>query len=311
MTAFAALLLAWPLAAASSETPKTAPTGASAAKPVAALERIAVIGASLSAGFRLDGNLKAFATSKIQLADVVQASLRVPHERIANHATQAFFMDAKGIGSGTLASLAEEKPSLVVALDYLFWFGYGSKKEEERVPDVEQALAGLAEVGGTILLGDLPDMTAASQTPDPVFGHPMLKPEMLPKPETLTAINAKIRAFAEQHPNVVIVPLADLTVKLGSDAEFAVRGNKYPKGSLDKLMQADRLHPTLEGTCAVWVAAIDTWLARAKELPAGAFELDIAKLLPAIEAARPKAAPAGAPAEKPGPQPGKTPAPTK
>lgn len=306
MFAVAALWFALAFATPSSETPNSA-SAASEPKPAAALHHMAVIGASVSAGFRLDGNTDPFSASKLQLADVVAASLQVPNEGLANHATQGFFMNPGAVAKRTLKALAEEKPTAVIALDYLFWFAYGEKPEEKRLPAVEGALAGLATLSCPILLGDLPDMTAASQVPDPVFGRPMLMPVMLPHVETLKKANEAIRAFAKEHANVVLVPLADLTVKLASDAEFSVRGNRYPKGSLDRLMQKDRLHPTLEGTCAVWVAALDAWLAASKDLPASAFECDVQKLLARV-AERRQAAAAAAPAPKNGDKPVEVPA---
>jgi hypothetical protein len=280
----------------------TAPPPRAAAAAVPALERVAVIGASMSAGFRLDGNTDPFAASTIDLAKIVDASLNVKHEPIVNQASGMFFADPRGTGQSTMKALAEAKPTLVVALDYLFWFGYGMKKEEQRVPQLEAALEALGKLTCPILLGDLPDMSLASKVPDPVFGRPMLQPEMLPQPATLEKLNEKIAAFAQAHENVVLVPLATLTAKLQADEEVVVRANKYPKGSIDKLMQADRLHTTLEGTCAVWVVALDTWLGKTKDLPAQAFELDVAKLAKKVGGAAKEAAPAGAPAgpAKPG-----------
>ncbi|MDZ4772575.1 MAG: hypothetical protein SGI72_05515 [Planctomycetota bacterium] len=263
-----------------------------------ATNRIAVVGASLSAGFRLDGNTDPFAVSKIDLAKIVEASLTAKHEELSNQASAAFFMDPQGSAQRGFEAIAEYKPTLVVALDYLFWFGYGIKKEEQRVPAVERALAALSKIECPILLGDLPDMALASRTPDPVFGRPMLQKAMLPSVETLVLLNAKITEFAKAHPNVVVVPLAELTAKLQSDAEISLRGNTYPKGSIDMLMQGDRLHTTLEGTCAVWVVAVDAWIAHSKDVPASAFVLDTAKLAAKVRGTKKDAVPAGAPSGK-------------
>ncbi len=295
-----AILALCALAGASfaSETQKTAPAPREVEKKSVAVDKIAVIGASISAGFRLDGNTDPFADSKLKLADIVSASLNVPHQPVVNQATQSFFMDPTGTAAATMSELATEKPTLVVAIDYLFWFGYGVKKEEQRVPALEAALASLAKLECPILLGDLPDMTLASRTNDPVFGRPMLQKTMLPSADTLKQLNEKIAAFAKEHKNVVIVPLADLTTKLQSDAEVSVHGNKWPKGSIDKLMQGDRLHTTLEGTCAVWVVAVDAWLAKSKDLPAATFELDVAKLLAKVRVDGEKPVPSGAPVGK-------------
>jgi hypothetical protein len=274
----------------------TAPPPRVVSAKIPALERIAVIGASMSAGFRIDGNPDMFAKPTIDLAKIVEASLTVKHEPVVDGANGAFFADSNSAGEKAMKALAAAKPTLVVALDYLFWFGYGEKKEEQRMPELEAALAGLAKFECPILIGDLPDMTIASTTPDPILGQPMLTKAMLPKADTLKKLNEKIAEFAKAHANVVIVPLADLTAKLQADGEITIRANKYPKGSIDKLMQGDRLHTTLEGTCAVWVVALDTWLSKAKDVPAASFELDVAKLAAKVGGTKKEAAPAAVPA---------------
>lgn len=286
------------------DTPKTAPKPKDAppkeaALKVAAAEKIAVIGASISAGFRIDGNLDSFGPSKIQLANVIEASLKVAHQPIENHAEAMAFLDPKGSMHSAFEAMRADKPTMIVALDYLFWFGYGQKKEDQRSVDLDAALLELGTFTCPILLGDLPDMTVAAQVPEP-----MLQKAMVPAADTLKKLNEKIGAFAKEHANVIVVPIADITAKVQSDAEVQVRNNKWPKGSIDKLLQADRLHTTLEGTCAVWVIALDTWLNAQKDVPAGAFELDVAKLVEKVKAPQDAAVPVGAPAGKPTKKPG-------
>ena len=297
----AALVLSLGVAGLALDTPEVAPTSttSAAAPKVAALEKVAVIGASISAGFRLGDGADPFADSKIQLADVIGASLLLEHQRIVNAADPSFFFAPVKKSEKALATLKDAQPTMIVALDYLFWFGYGVKEEQQRTLDLDKGLAGLAQFTCPILLGDLPDMTLASDTPDPVFGKPLLQKAAVPQAATLKALNEKITAFAQEHKNVVLVPLADLTAKLQSDAEITVHGNKYPKGSIDKLMQGDRLHTTLEGTCAVWLFALDTWLAREKSVQATNFEFDVKKLVEKISASAKAAVQAGAPAGEP------------
>ena len=275
-----------------SDTPTTAPKAAPAASApakVVALEHIAVIGASISAGFGLDDSKEMLAESKIQLSNVIDASLNVPHQPLVSAATMMFFTNPQQYGKKSMALITKEKPTLVVGIDYLFWFGYGMGKgvtEESRIAKVDAALKELEALTCTILLGDLPDMTMATKV-----SEPMLQKEMVPQPETLEKINANITAWCAAHKNVVLVPLADLTARLQSDAEISVRGNTWPKGSITKLMQSDRLHTTLEGTCAVWALAADCLLKAQKDMPVTAFELDVAKLLPKVSATKKDAEP--------------------
>lgn len=287
------------------DSPKTAPPPIAAAPKYAVLDKVAVIGASMSAGFRLDGNTDSFGPSKIQLANVIEASLKTEHQPVVNGANGMFVMDRKGSARTAMALLQSEKPTLVVALDYLFWFGYGMKKEDQRCVQLDAALAELGAFTCPILLGDLPDMATAATVPEP-----MLQKSMVPAPDTLKTLNEHILAFAKEHKNIVVVPLADITAKLESNAEVVVRDNKWPQGSVDVLMQKDRLHPTLEGTCAVWVVALDAWLKAQKDVPATAFELDAAKLMASVKGQKPEPVPSATPPEKPARKPGeKQPAP--
>jgi hypothetical protein len=289
------LLAACALAGASFafDTPPVNPTS------VPSLDRIAVIGASLSAGFGMDGNPDQMATSKLRFAHVIDASLLVPHQPIEDRATAMFFLTPDGTAKTALRRMRSFKPTTIVALDYLFWFGYGEKEtpshdpkerageiEAKRVVDLDAALKDLSEFTCTIVLGDLPDMRAATL----VRPVPMIFPAQVPAPETLKTLNQHIATFAKEHANVVLVPLAAMTARLQADEEIEVRGNKWPKGSAAVLMQRDHLHPTVEGACAVWILAVDTWLNTQKDLPASAFELDAKKVAAKVNAMKPSGA---------------------
>jgi hypothetical protein len=269
--------------------PASVPKVAKSAPKVAALEKIAVIGASFSAGYGMDKNPNRMAESTLHLSHVIEASLIAPHEKIDDQATAAFFMDPKGTSARALESLRASKPSAIVAIDYLFWFGYGVKrvpktsadapkadpqaKEAQRIAELDAALADLGTFTCPILLGDLPDMTIATQAPEP-----MITKSMVPAAATLKTMNEHIAAFAKAHANIVVVPLCAMTAKMQADEEISLRGNTWPKGSAERLMQEDKLHTTVDGTCAVWIMAVDAWLNAQKDLPAGSFELDAAKL---------------------------------
>ena len=306
----ASLLVLCALAGASplTETPtaETPTADTAAAVRVAALEKIAVIGASLSAGWGMDQNPDPFAESTISLAHVIEASLLAPHEPVAHQATAMFFLMPEQTAAAMLKKVRATQPSAIVALDYLFWFGYGDKgasgaegadpkaREAKRLADLESGLESLAAFTCPILLGDLPDMRHATEVKQPMLSKPMV-----PEPATLKAMNERIAAWAKERKNVVVVPLHDMTAKLRADEEISLRGNTWPRGSAARLLQRDELHTTIEGTSAVWIMTVDAWLKADEDLPAGAFELDANKIAAKI-AALPK--PAAKPARKPAKQ---------
>ena len=101
----------------------------------------------------------------------------------------------------------------------------------------------------------------------------------MPSPAARDAANARIREWAKQHPNVILVPLAELIKKVNDGAEVQLHGNVWKAGEAGRLIQSDRLHATLEGLAAIWIAAADEWLRRDATLPAAAMELKAATLV--------------------------------
>src|SRR5580765_3781161 len=153
------------------------------AKPeqaVPALQRIAVIGASLTAGMGLDpANPLA---SRLNLSKVVEASLKSAHDPVLQQGSLMFFMDPIGTAKGMAPALKSAKPTLIVGVDYLFWFGYGSNlpNEADRLALLEKGLKTLEEYDCPILVGDFPDMSAATKVPQPI-----LPADAVPSAETL------------------------------------------------------------------------------------------------------------------------------
>lgn len=248
---------------------------AAVAKAPAPLEKIAVLGASVSAGMGLDPDADPFAgaESKVRLANVIEASIVGAHQPPVDESTLMFFTAPEPTAKRTVKDALAAKPTMVVALDYLFWFGYGLGDDAKRLARLEAGLKTLETFKCPLLLGDFADFNGANV-------HPMmLSPKAIPSAATLEKLNERLAAWAKERANVVVVPVKDVFAKLRADELVEVLGNRFEKGATKKLMQADGLHTTIEGTAALWVVAVDAWLATK---PAGvdptAFELDVAKL---------------------------------
>ena len=242
--------------------------GESAAPPaVPALAKPAVIGASISAGIGLDPTSNPFAgeKSKLQLAQIVDASILATHETPWNGADFNFFSSPEGIAKRSAADAKAAKPTVLVALDYLFWLGYGPGSDEKREQRVEAGLKNLDAFACTVLVGDLPDFRGAGTN------RMYLPPESIPPAETLARFNKRIYAWAKEKKNVVVVPQAEMLRKLIADEPIAVGGITFEKGSKAKLLQSDNLHTTLVGTCALWAVAVEAWRAQDPTIPAEAF----------------------------------------
>jgi hypothetical protein len=240
-------------------------------RKVAPIERVCVLGASLSDGFGLKNDVGV----NVTLATVVEASLLDGHDPIFHKASKMLFVNPVQVGTETAAAAKGRNPTLVVGVDFLFWFGYGAvKAESDRMALLEKGLAILSEFKCPVLVGDFPDVSDAVAGSTPETADFMLAKEQVPQPETLKKLNERLQAWVVEHPNVVVVPLANLVAHVRADEEITIHGNRWFKGSLKGLLQKDRLHPTLEGTIALWLAGLDALVAKNPEVPASAFDWD-------------------------------------
>ena len=224
-------------------------------------KRIVVIGASASAGF----NTGREAGKTVNIAKVIEAMLRAEHDKVVNVSSGFFFMNPRWMGTQSIRRVVEVKATLVVAIDFLFWFGYGSKSEEKRMEDLDVALEYLSELKCLVLLSRIPDMKAS-------VGK-MLSARQVPKPSTLKKLNARIDAWSVGRKNIIMVPVARFIDDLRAGKRIEVAEISYPAGSIRKLLQRDELHPTLEGLAAVTVLSFVELCKHSKEVSTDDFEM--------------------------------------
>lgn len=210
-----------------SQTQAGAGSAAVVPGPALPLERISIAGASVSAGF-----------GGVPFGDAF--TLAAKGSKVDASASTFLFRDPIGDTQRQLAQAAEFKPTVVFALDLLFWDIYGSRSSAWH----EQALAGaLAELdtlranGAWIVLGDIPLITTASEL--------MLPRESIPDPQTLARANDTIRAWAARE-RVLLVPLVEWTEPLRSGADVELPGGE--KVAARTLMALDGLHANALGT---------------------------------------------------------------
>ncbi len=234
------------------------------------LERMVVIGASVSMGFFLPANLAA----------MLEASCVAPHQKIRSQANGMFAWDSVRIAKEELAFAKAQKPSLLLAVDFLFWLGYGAintrgeilTSEQERLELLDAGLALLDEFRCPIVVGDFPDMSHASGE-----GY-MIGSQQLPRKETLALLNGRLARWAAKRKRVLVVPLAAMQVQMLSGESFQFGHYAWPAGSEFKVLQKDRLHPTLEGLGAITHSIIVSLLERGW-FKQGDWNLDLAEVL--------------------------------
>lgn len=206
---------------------------------------VAVVGASVSAGFidpapRADGERN----STVKLVRALGPYFGEPEPELRDQSDLLLFLAPGESAKRQLERTADAKPELVLAVDLPFWFGYGRVDGTEARLRLQAELFTLLETlfakhGAPIVLGDYPDMRGA----DPR----MLPRASVPSVEELAELNRRLRSWAARHPNVVLFPLADFVAAArGDGAELLFEGETVRLGSA-LLMQGDRLHATRSG----------------------------------------------------------------
>jgi hypothetical protein len=234
-------------------------------------KRIAVVGASVSGGFGLPAEVGA----PVVLGDALHAAVRGGHDPVLSAAESLFFLSPTAAAENTMTKVLPRQPTLVVAVDFLFWFGYGRvAREEERLGRLETGLAYLDRFSCPCVVGDIPDMSAA-------VGK-MLAASQVPKKETLRRLNQRIRQWAKQRKRMVMIDLAALmeTLRTGKEARLG----EY-RGTRKTLLQRDQLHTTLEGTAYLAVFSLEAVRRARKDVPKTAFTNDPRAVAEAVRAA--------------------------
>jgi len=210
------------------------------------LNRVIVTGASVTSGFGLTtppikGDLGGY---PITMEHIMEGLIVTPHENVELLSDMRFFRNPKAHGEMFIKQIIEYKPTLVVGIDFLFWFAYGSTglsdPAEYRTEKFEQGLELLSKIDAPIIVGDVPDMRNA-------IGK-MLSDNQVPSEVTLKQLNTRLSVWAKNYSNVTVIPVHDLMESLFNDEDITVLDSTWPSGSQEKLLQEDMLHTTFEGT---------------------------------------------------------------
>jgi len=232
-----------------SPTPASAPSAP--AEPTIAKPpwgRIVMVGASASAGFTESEPLGGPKTPQYRLSRYFEAALRVAHEPVQNLANTMFFFQPEAAGRFQIDQALKASPTIMVGIDFLFWFCYGEvPAEQDRLQRFEKGLELLDTVQCPLVLGDIPDASGAS--------NDMLPADQIPSTETMAAANRRLKQWAAARRQVVIVSLSGFMRAAMANQALTIHGHTEPAGKTRSLLQSDRLHPSPRG-CAVLVLAI-------------------------------------------------------
>lgn len=220
-----------------------------AEQPCDLFNRVVVTGASVTSGFGVTtppirGDLGAY---PVNMKHIMEGVITSDHNEVKFFGDLLFFKKSREHAKAYIENIKEYKPTLVVGIDFLFWFGHGTPPKVEsvsayRMEKLNFALGLLDQLEMPIVVGDLPNVREA-------VGK-MLSRSQVPTSETLKKMNERIHAWGEANENVTIIGVNDLWKKALSDEEIVLLDYTWPSGSRAKLLQQDMLHTTFEGTIA-------------------------------------------------------------
>lgn len=216
------------------------------------------MGASVTAGF---GNAAELKTGRnVPLTTFFRACLTDKNASadLDETGSNAFFMAPQLTGAQQSARARAAEPTLVIALDYLFWYGAGanSAKKPRRMKGLEMGLKELDAFTCPLVIGTIPNVRHALKGKGP-FGGPILAPSQIPSDNERLAMNVRILEWAAAHENVRVVDLERLFRSIVQSEPIEVRGQTWTISSIESVLQRDLLHPNLDGTVMTAIAVAD------------------------------------------------------
>ncbi|MEZ6003575.1 MAG: hypothetical protein R3F33_05250 [Planctomycetota bacterium] len=232
------------------------PTAQTPAPRADLLDRVVVMGASVSAGFGLCKDLEV----ATPLADLWNAALVDEPRPALDLGQNLFFLNPVFTGARLAQTAAEAQPSLVIAVDFLFWYGMSFRwygEESQRLVGLELGLKELEKLDCPLVIGDFPDVRRALHGTYEVTGRPVIFRSMIPEEETRAAMNERVRAWAAERPNVVLIPLAQILEDMATGQPMVLPGGQQLVGTPEEILQQDLLHPRLPATEGLVLKVLD------------------------------------------------------
>ncbi|MDB6028737.1 MAG: hypothetical protein JWM68_4960 [Verrucomicrobiales bacterium] len=241
--------------------PQEAPAASAVTrKPNSRWERVVMVGASVSAGFTAAEPLGGPKTEPFRLSRYIDAAILPPHQ-LENLASSMFFMQAEASGRRQIEAATKSNPTLVLGVDFLFWFCYGEgTTDAQRLARFEQGLKLLETVQCPLVVGDIPDASAA-------LGR-MLRPEEMPSSQAMSSANRRLKEWAAKRPQVIILELSKFMRTVAANQSLTIHGHDWPVGRTRVLLQGDNLHPSAPGCAVLTLAVLDAFQSASPDVAA-------------------------------------------
>lgn len=232
-------------------------------------ERVVVIGASASSGFVLSEPFGGTNTDQCRLSHYLDAAITVPHQPLKNLASPLLFLSPEAIATQEVEACTNRQPTMVVAVDFLFWFCYGEgETDADRAARFEYGLKLLERIPCPLLVGDIPDASIATNSG-------IISISQVPSETARNAANQRLREWAAGRTDVTVVPLDQFMAAVKANTAIEGRHISVPAGKTYTLLQSDRLHPNPQGAALLSLGILDAFSARHAQLAGEAVSWDL------------------------------------
>lgn len=217
------------------------------------LSNVQLIGASITAGFGSSIELKLGRNAV--LSDFLRAAWADHNQsgKLEGKGNFLFFRAPGTSGRSQVTKAGATSPSLVVAIDFLFWYGFGhnSPGEPRRLEGLEKGLAELDAFECPLVIGTIPNVDHALAGKGP-GGRPVLFRSQFPTEEERAAMNTRINAWAAERKNVEVIDVDGIFRAIVTGTPVMICGEELKTSAPTDAFQDDLLHLTLNGY--VWTA---------------------------------------------------------
>jgi len=153
---------------------------------------------------------------------------------------------------------------------FLVLYGEG-RTDEERLQRFEKGLKLVEAIECPLILGDIPDASAAA--------NGMLRPDQFPARRRCLLPNRRLQEWAAGRKQVGIVRLSDFMRTATANQALTIHGHTWRAGTTRSLLQNDKLHPSTRGCAAITLAIMDALLSTQSSASAGEIRWDPREVL--------------------------------
>lgn len=222
------------------------------------LERPVAIGASVTDGFDLHEFDAVFRRPKsiaLALPKHLDAALTAEHGRFLSYGHRLLLADVEKSGALQVKLALEQEPTVLFAVDFLFWFVYGYVgSEEARLQRLEKGFTLIEQFDCPVVVGNFPDASGA-------VGR-MIHRSQMPELATLRKANGRLKEWLAERENVVAVDLETVMRKAVANEAITMGRVQLAAGTTRDFIQKDGLHPTLKGARMIALLALQQLVER-------------------------------------------------